>query len=208
MMSSAQIYAIILACALLVFVPIISVQIPRFFEYRNNTNDANTKPIKRHRPPMLDGSDADVQPVRRPWDPPFPTTTSSTRKESGWRILQSSPPKRTEKLVEEGERSGVEELEHMRTVAETAKPRDGLHPVRGQHQPLEKENGRKTCGLMSFLWTLLAILAGLLLFLFFAILTAHCLAWFIVYKTEARLGEARRGLVQGGEMRLCLCARG
>jgi hypothetical protein len=47
-----------------------------------------------------------------------------------------------------------------------------------------------------------------LLILLFAMLIAHCLAWFIVYKTEARLGEARRGLVQGGEMKLCLCARG
>jgi hypothetical protein len=208
MTSSGQIYVTFLACALLIFVPIISVQIPRFFKYKKNTNNAKTKPTKRHRPPMLDGSDADVQPLRRPWDPPFPTTTNSTRKDSGWRILQSSAPKRTETLVEEGEGSGVEEPEQMRTVAATAIPRDDLHPIRNQHQPPKKENRRETSGLMSNLWTLLAILAGLLLFLFFVILTAHCLAWFIVYKTEARLGEARRGLVQGGEMRLCLCARG
>jgi hypothetical protein len=37
-------------------------------------------------------------------------------------------------------------------------------------------------------------------------LTAHCLAWFIVYKTEARLGEVRKGLLRGGDMRVCLCA--
>ena len=59
---------------------------------------------------------------------------------------------------------------------------------------------------MSALRVCIAILAFLLFILLFAILVAHCLAWFLVYKTEARLGEARRGIMQGGEMRLCLCA--
>jgi hypothetical protein len=39
-----------------------------------------------------------------------------------------------------------------------------------------------------------------------AILIAHCLAEFLIHKTEGRLGEARRSIMQGGEMRLCLCA--
>lgn len=59
---------------------------------------------------------------------------------------------------------------------------------------------------MSRLWLFIWALAILLFILSFAILIAHCLAWFLVYKTEARLGEARRGIVQGGNMRLCLCA--
>lgn len=59
------------------------------------------------------------------------------------------------------------------------------------------------------LWQILLLLMGILLFIFgFAILVAHCLAWFLVYKTEARLGELRRGLMRGGDMKLCLCARG
>jgi ABC-type Fe3+-siderophore transport system permease subunit len=56
--------------------------------------------------------------------------------------------------------------------------------------------------------TTLAILVGILLLFAYAVLIAYCLAWFLVYHTEARLLEARRGLTQGGEMRLCLCSRG
>jgi hypothetical protein len=61
---------------------------------------------------------------------------------------------------------------------------------------------------MSIVWTGLAVLTCILLVLAFALLVAHCVAWFVVYKTEARLGEARREVLKGGEMRLCLCARG
>jgi hypothetical protein len=60
----------------------------------------------------------------------------------------------------------------------------------------------------SFLKTLALILGVALFILGFAVLIAHCLALFIVYKTEARLGEIRTGVVRGGEMRVCLCARG
>jgi hypothetical protein len=59
------------------------------------------------------------------------------------------------------------------------------------------------------LWQILLITMGLVIFVFaFAILIAHCLAWFLVFKTESRLGEVRAGLLRGGEMRLCLCGRG
>lgn len=58
-------------------------------------------------------------------------------------------------------------------------------------------------------WRTLLVVLGLITYIFaFAILIAHCLAWFLVYKTEARLGEVRRGLLRGGEMRLCLCGKG
>lgn len=58
-------------------------------------------------------------------------------------------------------------------------------------------------------WQVLLVTMGLIIFVFaFAILIAHCLAWFLVYKTEARLGEVRSGLLRGGEMKLCLCGRG
>lgn len=79
--------------------------------------------------------------------------------------------------------------------------------MESQHE----KHGKKTEGswpIISVVWTGLAVFISLLLIVTFALLIAHCLAWFIVYKTEARLGEARKGLVQGGEMRLCLCARG
>lgn len=59
------------------------------------------------------------------------------------------------------------------------------------------------------LWQILSVTMGSLVFiLVFALLVAHCLAWFLVYKTEARLGEVRSGLLRGGEMKLCLCGRG
>ncbi|KAH6639429.1 hypothetical protein C7974DRAFT_131125 [Boeremia exigua] len=58
-------------------------------------------------------------------------------------------------------------------------------------------------------WHALLVTMGLILFIFaFAILVAHCLAWFLVYKTEARLGDVRSGLLRGGEMKLCLCGKG
>jgi hypothetical protein len=60
---------------------------------------------------------------------------------------------------------------------------------------------------MSLLKSIALVLASLMSIFLFAVLIAHCLAWFIVYKTEARLGEAKRGLLVGGEMRMCLCAR-
>lgn len=59
------------------------------------------------------------------------------------------------------------------------------------------------------LWQVLLVTMGLIIFVFaFAVLVAHCLAWFLIYRTEARLGEVRAGLLRGGEMKLCLCGRG
>ena len=59
------------------------------------------------------------------------------------------------------------------------------------------------------IWQMLLVLIGVIVFIFaFAVLISHCLAWFLVYKTESRLGEVRTGLLRGGEMKLCLCGRG
>lgn len=53
-----------------------------------------------------------------------------------------------------------------------------------------------------------SLIMACIVFLFaFAVLVAHCMAWLVVYKTEARLGEMRKGLLQGGDMRVCLCPR-
>lgn len=71
--------------------------------------------------------------------------------------------------------------------------------------PVKKESKRKP-GLVSAIWICVGFFTVLVSILIFAVLIAHCLAWFLIYKTEARLGEARRGIMQGGEMRLCLCA--
>ena len=59
----------------------------------------------------------------------------------------------------------------------------------------------------SFLQAILLLFAFIIFIFAFAILVAHCITWFVVYKTEARLGDVRRGLLKGGDMRICLCAR-
>lgn len=76
-------------------------------------------------------------------------------------------------------------------------------------KPIEKEATRAASKHGPIPWRPLLIVMGLFIFIFaFAILVAHCLAWFLVYRTEARLGEVRSGLLRGGEMRLCLCGKG
>lgn len=79
--------------------------------------------------------------------------------------------------------------------------------IQAKEEEKKEETGKKR-SYSKTLWTGLAVLGGLLLLFAYAILIAYCLAWFIIYQTEARLYEARRGLLQGGEMRLCLCSRG
>jgi hypothetical protein len=65
----------------------------------------------------------------------------------------------------------------------------------------------ETKGSLSLVQTIVLILASVIFIFAFAILVAHCMAWFVVYKTEARLGEVRKGLLRGGDMRVCLYAR-
>ncbi|CAN9278500.1 unnamed protein product [Alternaria alternata] len=69
-----------------------------------------------------------------------------------------------------------------------------------------KKKSKRKPSVVSAIWICVGVFAVFVSMIIFAILIAHCLAWFLVYKTEARLGEARRGIMQGGEMRLCLCA--
>jgi hypothetical protein len=70
----------------------------------------------------------------------------------------------------------------------------------------KKKKSKRKPSVVAAIWICVVIFAVLICIFIFAVLIAHCLAWFLVYKTEARLGEARRGIMQGGEMRLCLCA--
>jgi hypothetical protein len=129
-------------------------------------------------------------------------------KEDAWLILPS-----TEKAQSDGVGGEAKGRSIDRSVDGEESTWEREFPKEKKERPQEqkeqhKERKEARTHLMSIVWTGVAVLAGILLILAFAILIAHCLAWFIVYKTEARLGEAKRGLVQGGEMRLCLCARG
>jgi hypothetical protein len=193
---------LLLFSTLTVLISLLSVQIPRYIHHhRTNTDKAQPSPrqdIKdANQRPMTDGADSPPT-SRKPWDPPFPTYSSRKGKEreDAWLILPSNSDARNERNDGAGEE---------RVGQHGGRSVDALEIIREKEQFVDKKEAKS---LMSIVWTSVAILAGILLTLLFAILIAHCLAWFIVYKTEARLGEARRGLVQGGEMRLCLCARG
>lgn len=164
-------------------------------------------------------------PLKKPWNPPFPKREVGKGKEplKRWTVSPPTPLKKTGRQMEEKgiavrlfppdvdgdggaddtnthvpqsqQRSAAEETELVDPTQARSASRDQLRPAK-----------RPRWSIMSIVWPMVAVLAILLFVLAYAILIAHCLAWFLVYKTEARLGEARRGIVQGGEMRLCLCA--
>jgi hypothetical protein len=192
---------LLLLSTLTILISLLSVQIPRYIHHhrRSRAPRISTHLHTNHatQRPMTDGADSPPT-SRKPWDPPFPTYSSRKGKEreDAWLILPSNSDARNERNDEAGEE---------RVGQHGGRSVDALEIIREKEQFVDKKEAKS---LMSIVWTSVAVLAGILLTLLFAILIAHCLAWFIVYKTEARLGEARRGLVQGGEMRLCLCARG
>jgi hypothetical protein len=200
---------LLVASVFSIIISILSVQIPRYLQHQRKISLDNTD-----RRPLTDGSDssnddrtststASIPKPRKPWDPPFPTTPKSKdkEKERGWLVL---PPMTRTKHDGPSEQR-VEDEPSNDTAPTTHTPQEHFQAKAKDHTKISKEDPTPVA---SILWTTVAILAGVFLVLLFGILIAHCLAWFIVYKTEARLGEARRGLVQGGEMRLCLCARG
>jgi hypothetical protein len=182
--------ALLLITSLLaVLISLLSEQVPRCLRRRAV---ASARPMT--------GSAATPSPSRRPWDPPFPHSAPTKSK---WLLLPPSTLERLGSEHNEGTRGDGHDdtREEGRVEAKSPTPRAVGYTTEEQEKKAENP-------IMPVFWIVLAILAGSLLVLAFAMLVAQCLAWFIVYKTEARLGEARKGLVQGGEMRLCLCARG
>jgi hypothetical protein len=116
-------------------------------------------------------------------------------------------------VYEAEEQQEVDEAGGETTPKLTPTPTPAVPPASRTSNPAStskpapaRKKAKAKSSVLSAVWLCVAILAVLLFILAFAILVAHCLAWFLVYKTEARLGEARRGIMQGGEMRLCLCA--
>jgi hypothetical protein len=165
---------------------------------------------------------------RKPWDPPFPKKEARGMGSIGFAVPPTAPKKTGRELEAkgvtrrlflsdgDGEYAYDQEPNHVTIESDRAAtlqptrttPRvtqDSAHNV--VLEPASQKNkGKSKLGVVSAIWICVGILAFLLFVLAFAILIAHCLAWFLVYETEARLGEARRGIMQGGEMRLCLCA--
>lgn len=163
--------------------------------------------------------------MKKPWDPPFPRMAQvmGKGKPVEWRSLPPTPPRKTGRELEargvavrlfpqDSDGDGTHatlakpETSSVHEDQTTTKETEFPYPERAEPVPSNRTQQKSRSSVMSVVWPALAILAILLFVLSFAILIAHCLAWFLVYKTEARLGEARRGIVQGGEMRLCLCA--
>ncbi|KAF2256467.1 hypothetical protein BU26DRAFT_22978 [Trematosphaeria pertusa] len=156
--------------------------------------------------------------TRKPWDPPFPM--SENRKGSGYLVLEPSPPTRRQENATEEQKEemgdGEVRQESVRLpvtapgidrppVDELLRNRSSAMP---KTTPTASSRPSDSSSRLSLVQTFILILAFLIFVFAFAILVAHCLAWFVVYKTEARLGEARKGLLRGGDMRVCLCARG
>lgn len=172
--------ALLLAASLLtITTSILSVQIPRYLERQAADQIQHVSSIQ----PVTA-----APPTRKPWDPPFPKPPKQMEKKESWLALplMLNPH-------EDVQTDGTDEIEQEEEGEEGEEERQGKHHV---------------AAINHLIWTTVAILSCALLLCLFAILIAHSLATFIVYKTEARLGEARRGIAQGGEMRLCLCARG
>ncbi|KAH9876032.1 hypothetical protein J1614_003910 [Plenodomus biglobosus] len=143
-----------------------------------------------------------VSPSRKPWDPPFPRRESV--KVGSWRILPPAPMREKREMSVRGGK-GVEGVDGEGGVEQgglAPQMRGGGKEGQGREQVVQ---GGKLKG-MVVVWGGVAVMALLLFLTAFAVLIAHCLAWFLVYKTEARLGEARRGIMTSGDMRLCLCA--
>lgn len=219
-----------LACLLAICLPIISVQLPRTplftrlcstpsTEKRPSGLTAAKEPARPHpralpsrstsaqppTPARFDGADSRAteggEKVRKPWDPPFPREGGGKGKEREreWLVLPSMSEDRGDTGLDEGVGRGSTDGhgEDLRSEALSE------HAV--PEHTSQRQRARQRGNGIPLHWLAIGGLAGTLFVFAFAVLIAHCLAWFLVYKTEARLGEARRGILKGGDMRLCLC---
>ncbi|KAF2027838.1 hypothetical protein EK21DRAFT_114473 [Setomelanomma holmii] len=216
-------------CAILVIVPILCTRNvlrthpPSLDPSTPSTNASQTKKSSTPRlqsRPMTDGTDTPTSTSpsasRKPWDPPFPVSSIPRSKEKQWLVLPPSEQRHTRTCTLSPAASEHEDIyddiqENPRLGATAIHEPDGTTPEHSRaalHNDEAHATTKDSKPIMSIVSTVLACLVGMLLALGTAVLTIYCLAWFIVYHTEARLGEARRGLLSGGEMRLCLCGRG
>ncbi|KAF2127378.1 hypothetical protein P153DRAFT_387921 [Dothidotthia symphoricarpi CBS 119687] len=222
------------ACLLAVCLPIISVQLPRHLLLKKPRSTKppearpailrfralreTTTPVRARSRFGADASEdqgaATSEPMstvtRKPWERPFPV-----QKEGEGSVLPGSltPRRKTGRELEE--KGGARRLfpadipatekETGEMPVEAAFMSPNAPPVQSVLSSVSKKKNPQAG--MSVLKIGIAAMAFVLFVFGFAILIAHCLAWFIVYKTEVRLGEAKTGVLKGGEMRMCLCAR-
>lgn len=221
-------FILILACVLIIF-PIFAVQIGRISEAFHDYAGSALLTSKSGDVNGVDGS-ADmkketgkqaVQYNRKPWDPPFPNSPDGSKKMAGYPSL---PPMQPSTMNENRMRPlspGPPRLHtptpqpQLQIVRPSSVPPDSLSDghdvIRTQHvstvSPAALSSPLRPSKPLSTLQAIASALAILIFIFVLAVIVAHCLAWFIVYKTEARLGELRKGLLRGGDMRVCLCAK-
>ncbi|KAH7094389.1 hypothetical protein FB567DRAFT_2344 [Paraphoma chrysanthemicola] len=222
-------------CAVAVLVPILAIQVPCYLQHKRSQHVKPISDTSRSRQtsrvsdsyfpssasrarPLTDGSDTPTSTFankvsRRPWDPPFPVSNTPRRREGEWLVLPPNGPKKGLTPPASGHEGEYEDRIDMEDKSDpqgsheiTPIAQCDSRPPNTSPQTAARKGEEKW--IMPFIWTTIVVLTSILLVFGVVILMIHCLAWFIVYQTEARLGEARRGLLMGGEMRLCLCGRG
>lgn len=267
---------LLLATSLLLIVfPLISVQLQRTTPSFLSRNPIHNRSISN-----IDGESSEqssspspnkpLQPTRKPWDPPFPSTLQRTEKirasylslppldlnslptfsipeerqdsalpvtpgtQAVLNTYQKLPPPpppsasyppspldrggglglpkglrregQEEENIKVDRKRDVEIPRRLETPNTAPQSRTRSPDAESESQPLLPPL-HTTSFWPSILHTSASVLGILVCIFAFAVLIAHCLAWFIVYKTEARLGEVRQGVMRGGEMRVCLCAK-
>lgn len=173
------------------------------------------------------------QETRKPWDPPFPTKPRSMR--DPYRVLLRSDeeqriekreelkkgrsispmsPDREEGVPNNGHAIITDNLPSRRASIDSSAERQAVLASRPtspkastQSTPELAHPTNRRGSTFSALQVIVLALASIVFVFAFAILVAHCMAWLVVHKTEARLGDVRRGLLRSGDMRVCLCAR-
>lgn len=160
--------------------------------------------------------------TRKPWEPPFPKTPYPDTGDSGSPFTEEAQNSYAQSIhvpehneCEEVQQS-MQRQEHLKDKKADAPPRRAFDNTKD----ISKEYGSSTSEVAqlqpnttsgrqspSLLQGIILTLAFLTFLVFSIIMMVHCLAWFLVYKVESRLGEVRTGLLKGGDMRLCLCAK-
>jgi len=213
---------LILACLVAICLPILSVQIPRYFpsclflfptsvpiQSSNGTESGSeicgrTSSIRRYEGFAEEGGRKEEDREGEEVD-----TGGGEGKREEIQVGRRIGKEGTAALFLSKDR--VVEDNGVEKITSTAGPRP--RPLRVSHTPtvllttpFSSQGGQSKPWIAHIVRFCAAILAVLLCISVFALVVAYSLAAFLVYKTEARLQEHRRGVLQGGEMKLCLCA--
>ena len=142
---------------------------------------------------------------RKPWDPPFPQSPTIP--------LSPSFELRAQQQPRQENAHPLSWLPYLGAPSHSSSPQQSSShiqldnstcpPLEPSHSPKKHETSQRRWPILRLAMFAMAVI----IFMFmYAILIAHCLAWFVVYKTESRLGALHKSVLRGGNMRICLCA--